>query len=97
MQVYPPATPSPAFSLGLTTGVLVPASILNFELLPVYDVRVTLTDNGSPPLATAITLRVNILDRNDKCVGVGRRWVVVEFVGSQHDGLSDVTAAESDP
>ncbi len=67
--VYPPALPTTAFHLGLSTGVLSPASILNFELLPQYDVRVLLTDNGSPALSTAITLRVNILDRNDRWAG----------------------------
>ncbi len=64
--MYLPATPTTAFNLNATTGVLSPASILNFELLPMYDVLIFLTDNGSPPISTRITLRVNILDRNDK-------------------------------
>ncbi len=63
--VYPPVTPSAAFVVGTASGVLSPASILNFELLPQYDLRMLLTDTGSPPVTTAVTLRVNILDRND--------------------------------
>ncbi len=66
MQVYPPARPATAFNLGLSTGILVPASILNYELLPTYFLRVLLSDNGSPPLATAITLHIIVLDQNDK-------------------------------
>ncbi len=67
-QVYPPAPVGVAFSLGPLNGVLSPASILNFELLPMYALSLRLTDNGSPQLTTAIALIVNILDRNDKYV-----------------------------
>ncbi len=64
--VYPPALPTTAFTLNYTSGELMPFSILNFELLPVYFVEMFMTDNGTPSLSTRIVLHVIIADRNDK-------------------------------
>ncbi len=58
----------PAFSLGATSGLLLPLSLLNHERLSWYDLEVNLRDNNTQPLTTKVVVRVNVLDRNDAYV-----------------------------
>ena len=62
---YNPPAPLPAFNLTAYAGQLIPASLLNFELLNSYTLTIFMTDNNSRSLTTVVKVVVNLLDRND--------------------------------
>eukprot|EP00118_Oscarella_pearsei_P019174 m.202185 g.202185 ORF g.202185 m.202185 type:complete len:4095 (+) comp39606_c0_seq6:120-12404(+) len=53
------------FTLDTTKGTILIAKTLDIERTARYDLEVTVTDKGTPPMSAVITVEINIADVND--------------------------------
>ena len=53
------------FFIDQTTGVVKTNTILDRETQPYYNLTITASDNGTPPLSSSMEARIAVLDLND--------------------------------
>lgn len=64
--------PGNAFKINATTGAISvnTSAAVDWETTPVFSLRVTATDNGSPAAASTTTITINVINVNDAPTGV---------------------------
>lgn len=85
------------FSLDALTGQLT-CTALDRELVAFYNLTVTATDRGSPPLSSQTTILVTVLDDNDNTPVFSQPVYTVSLPENSPPGtaLLTVTASDSD-
>jgi hypothetical protein len=80
------------FQLDAHTGIVTAMAVFNREYQDVYELRVTMTDAGLPPLSSTQSVFVYILDVNDE-VSSNRSRQLLMPVQYSENGLSQSAAA----
>ncbi|CAM5133731.1 unnamed protein product [Eretmochelys imbricata] len=76
---------------------LVTDRALDREQVAAYNITVTATDNGTPPLSTAITIPLRILDTNDNCPLFDKTSYAGYVTENNPRGVSIFSLRASDP
>ncbi|CAM4709436.1 unnamed protein product [Lepidochelys kempii] len=76
---------------------LVTDRALDREQVAAYNITVTATDNGTPPLSTAITIPLRILDTNDNCPLFDKTSYAGYVMENNPRGVSVFSLRASDP
>ncbi|XP_066128857.1 protocadherin gamma-A12 isoform X8 [Saccopteryx bilineata] len=76
---------------------LVTDTLLDRELVPSYDITVTATDRGSPPLSTKTHISLNVADTNDNPPTFARASYTAYIPENNPRGASIVSVTASDP
>nr|XP_048717696.1 protocadherin gamma-A12-like isoform X43 [Caretta caretta] len=76
---------------------LVTDRALDREHVAAYNITVTATDNGTPPLSTAITIPLRILDTNDNCPLFDKTSYAGYVTENNPRGVSVFSLRASDP
>ncbi|CAM5133754.1 unnamed protein product [Eretmochelys imbricata] len=76
---------------------LVTDRALDREQVAAYNITVTATDNGTPPLSTATMIQLRILDRNDNCPLLDKTSYTGYVMENNPRGVSIFSLRASDP
>ena len=90
--------PEEIFSINTLTGQVQSAGNVDFERVSRYELTISASDSGDPPLASNATIIIDILDQNDNpplVSGVSSRLVFVEGQERLHV-LPNITVSDSD-
>lgn len=85
-----------AFAINQVTGVITTAGVLDRELIPVYKLIVTATDNGSPPMTGNATVKITLGDVNDNAPTLVDSDRVASVLENQPSGTTVVTLRATD-
>ncbi|XP_037124749.1 protocadherin-16-like isoform X1 [Syngnathus acus] len=90
--------PDGDFHLHASTGTLSTRRGLDRETKAEYTLEVTATDRGAPPLSTAVTVEVRVLDVNDNSPVFGRSTYTTDVSEDAAEGsqVLAVTATDAD-
>ncbi|XP_053768328.1 protocadherin gamma-A12 isoform X9 [Desmodus rotundus] len=76
---------------------LVTDTLLDRELVPSYDITVTATDQGSPPLSTKTHITLNVADTNDNPPAFSHASYTAYILENNPRGASIVSVTAYDP
>ena len=88
----------PEFSINSSSGEITMATTLDFEMVQSYEVIVTASDSGDPPLSSRVNISVQVLDANDNPPIFSRETYSVNVSESTPVGetLLQLEASDSD-